>query len=1281
MHLLSAKPGAYVDEEGIIDLEQSPADLIVLSCQDSSLSLLARSVESLPVSYPSVRLANVLHLSKPASLDLYVESVLQHAKVIVVSLLGGKAYWPYGVETLEKLAHEKSIRLILLPGDNTLDQTLLAASNVFEATWHRLWRYLREGGVPNASSFFICLQQSFFPEQELHQPGYNKREFNEHNIYQEPRAIPDTLIYHPEHSDVDLSLWQEKWRCFAEQNTMQRFRVAVLFYRSHVQSGNTHAFDELIELLINEGLDPLPIAVVSLKDTACLETVNALCVKAKISLLINTTGFAISTLTSATEQASLAPLFHVDVPVLQAIMSSSTRDDWVGLSLGLRARDLAMNVALPEMDGRIITRAISFKQRISYSKRSQTDIVEYRIHAERARFVAALSRAWCELRATEPKKKRVALILANYPTKEGRVGNGVGLDTPASVLNILAAFKQAGYCLSDVPSNVAQLMQLLLGGVTNDINTQDRRHCFQSISLTEYEVHFKRLPEECQTAVLERWGPAAKDRKVRQGRIMVAGIRLGSVFVGIQPARGYNLDISASYHDPDLVPPHSYLAFYFWLRHCFATQAIAHVGKHGNMEWLPGKSIALSSACWPEIALGALPHIYPFIVNDPGEGSQAKRRSQAVIIDHLTPPMTRAETYGELQDLERLIDEYYQAYGMDAQRVEILKKDIMLLVERQHLHSEIGTEDQDGADQVLNRLDTYLCELKEAQIRDGLHVLGVCPHDTQLIDTLCALTRIPRGTAPHQRSILHALCDDLKLGVDFDPLSAKPASAWYGSRPEILANISDQLWRTHGDTRERLELLANSLVVNLLQQALLPDSLVCTSKVLKHIEQVIWPALQQSGQLEISNFLRALDGKFVAPGPSGAPTRGRLDVLPTGRNFYSVDIRTIPTPTAWQIAKKSAQLLIQRYMQENGDYPRTLGLSVWGTATMRTGGDDIAQAFALMGVKPVWEIGSFRVIDFEIIPGFILNRPRVDVTLRISGFFRDAFPNVVKLFDAAVKALAALEEPDAINTIRQNILTDQASLEKQGVDAMLAYKQSSWRVFGSKPGAYGAGLQALIDERCWDNKHDLARAYVNWGGYAYDQQDAGVQAHTQFRDRLATMQVVLQNQDNREHDILDSDDYYQFQGGMANAVQVHSHQSAAIYHADHSNPEIPKIRTLKEELNRVIRSRVVNPKWITGMQRHGYKGAFEMAASLDYLFAYDATTDLIDDYQYAMVCDQLIFDPHNRDFLQENNPQALLEMAERLLEAISRGMWNAPKESKDRLESILLEAEEKLETQ
>jgi cobaltochelatase CobN len=519
-----------------------------------------------------------------------------------------------------------------------------------------------------------------------------------------------------------------------------------------------------------------------------------------------------------------------------------------------------------------------------------------------------------------------------------------------------------------------------------------------------------------------------------------------------------------------------------------------------------------------------------------------------------------------------------------------------------------------------------------------------------------------------------------------------------------LQTVSDEHWRTEADTRERLELLARSWVIKFVlnEQTLWQehrqelDAFPCTQALLFYAWEVLHPALQQSAELEIHSLMRGLCGQFVAPGPSGAPTRGRLDTLPTGRNFFSVDNRSIPSPAAWAIGERSAQALIERHLQEEGDYPRELGLSVWGTATMRTGGDDIAQAFALMGIKPVWAPGSQRVVDFEVVPTMLLGRPRVDVTLRVSGFFRDAFPNVMKLYDAAVVALAQLDEPGDGNCIRQHIEQRQHQLEADGLSTAEAFRQASYRVFGSKPGAYGAGLQGLIDERCWETRSDLAEAYVNWGGYAYgkhqlnDQvigQDEGnnltdgVAAHSSFEYRLSQLEAVVQNQDNREHDLLDSDDYYQFQGGMSNAVATYSGKMPSVYHADHANPSAPKIRTLKEELNRVVRSRVLNPKWIEAMREHGYKGAFEMSASIDYLFAYDATTDLVDDYQYQQVADALVFDADNQAFLQEHNPHALEEMAERLLEACQRGLWQEPGDSEVKLQQLLLEIDQQQESQ
>jgi cobaltochelatase CobN len=506
--------------------------------------------------------------------------------------------------------------------------------------------------------------------------------------------------------------------------------------------------------------------------------------------------------------------------------------------------------------------------------------------------------------------------------------------------------------------------------------------------------------------------------------------------------------------------------------------------------------------------------------------------------------------------------------------------------------------------------------------------------------------------------------------IGFDPLDTDFAAPWEGPRPALLAGLSQASWRTAGDTRERLELLAQALLAGELEP---PEG---SEGVLARIQREVAPALDCCGERELAGLLAGLDGRFVEPGPSGAPTRGRLDVLPTGRNFYSVDVRAIPTPAAWRLAERAATRLVQRYVQDHGEHPQCIALSVWGTATMRTGGDDIAQALALLGVRPVWAPGSGRVLDSEILPVSVLGRPRVDVVLRISGFFRDAFPDLIRLVDSAVRAVAELDEPEHVNPLRARVQRDERALLAQGVRADQAAHQARWRVFGSKPGAYGAGLQGLIDQGNWRDRSDLAEVYLEWGGYAYGAADSGTGAREALRAQLSHVDAVLQNQDNREHDLLDSDDYYQFQGGMSAAVELSRGEPAAIYHGDHSNPESPRIRTLREELSRVVRSRVVNPKWIAGARRHGYKGASEMAATVDYLFGYDAATGVVDDHQYAMLSDAYLLDPENREFLAHHNPSALREMTERLLEAMQRGMWREPGDYRDALESLLLDAEE-----
>jgi cobaltochelatase CobN len=845
--------------------------------------------------------------------------------------------------------------------------------------------------------------------------------------------------------------------------------------------------------------------------------------------------------------------------------------------------------------------------------------------------------------------------------------------------------------------NGNDLIELLQSGPTNAHPERDDGIPFP---LTRYNELFASLPEKIRREVTARWGEPETDPFVRplpsplRGGVGGGGheeapgelafhlpaLRFGNVAVLLQPARGYHLDETASYHDPDLVPPHAYLAAYLWLRHDFGAHAVIHNGKHGNLEWLPGKAVALDAASYPAALWAELPHLYPFIVNDPGEGTQAKRRTGAVIVDHLVPPLTRAETYGPLKDLEALLDEYHAASGMDRRRLNDLRRRILAFTRDVRLDRDIDL----GADEIeaLKRIDTFLCDLKEAQIRDGLHVFGQSPGGRQERDLIVAIARVPRGEGEGQASLIRALADDLKLG--FDPLATELGEEWTG--PAVRANSVPSVipaqagnqpapdpnasWapasagvtaadvetsvRTVGDIVEYLEHLAAELV----DGSLAPQPRwAATRAVLETVDAIIRPRLAACGPNELKALLDGLDGRSVLPGPSGAPSRGRLDVLPTGRNFYSVDIRAVPTPTAWELGRRSAENVLRRHFQDHGVYPRALALSVWGTANMRTGGDDVAQALAFIGARPTWDPSSLRLSGYEIIPLAKLGRPRVDVTLRISGFFRDAFPAQITLFDRAVRAIGALDEPEDDNPIAARMRNDALGLIKGGESEQSAALAAGHRIFGSKPGAYGAGLQALIDSGTWSTKSDLATAFLDWGQYAYGAKAAGTPARDRFAARLSDVDAVVHNQDNREHDLLDSDDYYQFEGGLVATAEALTGTRPAAYHNDHSRPDRPKTRTLAEEVSHVVRSRVVNPKWIAGVKRHGYKGAFEIIATVDYMFAFAATTGAVQSHHFDLAFDSFVEDEATREFIKANNRFGWDELLARFAEARDRGYW------------------------
>jgi len=1235
MHLLLAQRGTISDGEEAIDLGQPPGDILFLSAADTELAAIAAAYGRGETAR-SLRLASLMSLKHPMSVDTYIERTARHAKLIVVRALGGASYFHYALEALHACAVRNGTFIAVLPGDSKPDPGLTPFSNVALEDLNALWSYLIEGGDANSRAF-LGYAEAMLSGAEKPAPA---------------APLMKAGIWWPGRGVIGV----DEWRSIFLSSTAagEGFvppTAAISFYRALVQSGETKPIEAMIEALIAEGMRPLPVFAYSLKDSVSVGILESVFAELKPDVVINTTGFAVSA-PGADRQPTV--LEASDAVVLQAIFSASSREAWETSSQGLSARDLGMNVALPEVDGRVLARAVSFKAAARYDDRVEANIVASEPAEDRMRYTARLAANWAGLRRTSPQDRRVALVMANYPNRDGRLGNGVGLDTPAGTIEVLKAMQAAGYPVADIPADGDALMRHLMDGPTN--SGHDGRIVRETLSLSKYRYFFSSLPIQIQDEITARWGNAESDPYVRDGAFALPFTRFGDVLVGIQPARGYNIDPKESYHSPDLVPPHGYLAFYAFLRQSFGAHAVVHMGKHGNLEWLPGKALALSEACYPEAILGPMPHLYPFIVNDPGEGTQAKRRTSAVIIDHLTPPLTRAESYGPLKDLEALVDEYYEASGGDPRRIRLLRKQILDLVADIGLDQDAGIAKGEGEDEALKKLDAYLCDLKEMQIRDGLHVFGVSPSGRLLTDLTVALARVPRGLGEDgDQSLQRAIARDaLAQPALFDPLDCDMAAAWTGQRPNILADISDAPWRTQGDTVERIELLAAGFVAG---EIAYPENWPQTLTVLAGIESRLKPSILACGDAEIAALMKGLDGRFVPPGPSGAPTRGRPDVLPTGRNFYSVDSRAVPTPAAYELGKKSAELLIRRYVQDHGEWPVSFGLTAWGTSNMRTGGDDIAQALALIGVRPVWDMTSRRVTGYEIIPPALLNRPRVDVTLRISGFFRDAFPEQIALFDKAIRAVGALDEDPADNPIAARMRGEVERLKAAGLDEASASRRAGYRIFGSKPGAYGAGLQALIDEKGWERRADLAEAYLVWGSYAYGAGEDGKAERGVFEERLRSIQAVVQNQDNREHDLLDGDDYYQFEGGMAAAAEQLAGARPSIYHNDHSRPEKPVIRSLEEEIGRVVRGRVVNPKWIDGVMRHGYKGAFEISATVDYLFAFAATTGAVRNHHFEAVYQAFVADPRVRDFMAEKNPAALREMEERLLEAIDRQLW------------------------
>ena len=1028
--------------------------------------------------------------------------------------------------------------------------------------------------------------------------------------------------------------------------------VAVLYYRAQHLAGNVGYVHALCDALAAHGARPLPIYCASLRnaDADLLATLRQADSMVVTVLAAGGTKPAGASAGGDDEAWDVAELAALDVPILQGLCLTSPRATWEANDDGLSPLDVATQVAVPEFDGRIITVPFSFKEF------DDDGLSTYVPDHERCARVAGIAVRHARLRHIPAADKRVVLMLSAYPTKHARIGNAVGLDTPASAIRMLTMMREHGYDVGPetgedaVPGLAARdgdaLIHALIaaGGQDADWLTAEQLEGNPiRISAARYRRWFATLPDDLREGVVEHWGEAPGSLYVDRsadpdGEIVIAALRFGNVVLMVQPPRGFGENPVAIYHDPDLPPSHHYLAAYRWLAAPvddggFGADAVVHLGKHGNLEWLPGKTLGMSASCGTDAALGDLPLIYPFLVNDPGEGTQAKRRAHATLVDHLIPPMARAESYGDITRLEQLLDEHSNISTLDPAKLPAIRQQIWTLMTAAQMHKDLGLEerpDEEVFDDMLLHVDGWLCEIKDVQIRDGLHVLGEAPHGEAEVDLVLAMLRARQMWGGEQT--VPGLREALGLSEDGDEARTSVDAIEEQARG-LVAALARADW-------------AESAVDDI--AAGLPATV---ADILRFAAVEVVPRLRATDQ-EVERVLHALNGGFVPAGPSGSPLRGLINVLPTGRNFYSVDPKAVPSRLAWETGQAMAESLVARYLADHGEYPSSVGLSVWGTSAMRTSGDDVAEVFALLGVAPVWDEASRRVTRLEAIPLAELGRPRIDVTVRISGFFRDAFPHVLALLDDAVRLVAGLDEPAEQNYVRAHM---QADLAEHGDE-----RRATTRIFGSKPGTYGAGLLQLIDSKSWRSDDDLAQVYTTWGGFAYGRGLDGVPAADDMRASYRRIAVAAKNTDTREHDIADSDDYFQYHGGMVATVRALTGSSPEAYIGDSTRLESVRTRTLHEETSRVFRARVVNPRWMDAMRRHGYKGAFEMAATVDYLFGYDATTGVVQDWMYEKLTENYVLDETNRKFMETSNPWALHGISERLLEAVERGMWAEP---------------------
>jgi cobaltochelatase CobN len=1140
------------------------------------------------------------------------------------------------------------------------NKTFQDSSTVEPEDYRNIFVYLNYGGQQNLENLLLYLANRFVgATYEVGAPV-------------EPQWDG---IYHPDFDHTpDLKEYVEK------KVQPDKLTVGILFHQAYWRGGNTQFVDSLVREIEHQGANTLPVFSSGKDDSSglhgfswVLENYFIKDGKPLVDVVISTLSFSWS---SSDDSKGLK---NLGVSVVKALLTFNTFEEWRDSQMGLSIVDLSMHVALPEFDSFLITAPIAATDFAQINPETGIRITKYRPIPERLAKVVRLSINWGKLGRLSNCEKKVAIIFHSYPPRNDTIGKAFGLDSSASVLNILRSLQAQGYACGVLPENNQKLMQVMLNGLTNDrrwLSSQElAQRALAKVPGQQYAKWFGELPKGARDKMEHDWGAAPGTVFCHENSLLVGGVMYGNVFIGLQPPRGFLDNPAAIYHSPDISMPHHYYAYYRWIRDVFKADVIMHIGKHGTLEWLPGKSVGLSASCFPDAVISDLPNIYPYIIDDPGEGTQAKRRSYACIIDHLIPVMSNADSYEELAKIGVQLQEYYQAKTSDPAKLPVLRKLIWEAVVQANLDRDLGVAEEEvfaEFDEFLERLHGYINELSDTQIRDGLHIFGEAPTGTRLEEFLVTLTRLSNGNAPSLRQSLAEL-----KGYSYDDLLANRG---------LLRSDG----RTNGDVLNELNSLALELIkkfhaadfkvdyVDELIQTVLGSIHPAIQRCLRYISSFLVPALAATTN-ELTNTLSACNGGYVPAGHSGAPTRGMADILPTGRNFYSVDPRAIPSAAAWRVGVAMGDVLLERYLKDEGKYPENIAVVVWATDCMRTNGDDVAEILYLMGIKPVWEESSGRVVGLKVIPLEELKHPRLDVTIRISGLFRDTFPNIVHLIDEAVALAAGLKESPDKNYLQKHVETEVATRVAQGVSAEKAREEACFRIFGDRPGAYGCGINDAIDSKNWKNQNDLSDIYVTWGCYAYGRKVYGCEAKEQFKTRLGQVNLTVKNDDSREADILCCDDWYDFHGGMINVIKTLGGKAPRSYCGDSSDPDRVKVRSTAEETCHVFRSRILNPKYIEGLKRHGYHGAAELSRAVDFVFGWDATTDVVEDWMYESLAKKYALDKEMQQWLKEVNPFALQNMVERLLEAIQRGLWQASEDMKLQLEQLYLQVEGMIE--